>query len=284
MSMRTIVVLVLSVVCGLAAAISINRLRHLSRDGVEGATNVVVARTDIPRGQTVTEEMVKVVPWPSDLAPAHALSKVEEAVNRAAAIPILKGDVVLEAKMAGKDAGRGVAALVPPGMRAYTIQTLKVASNVAGFVLPGNRVDVLLTVRGFVHDEAGGGTSTTLLQAVEILAVNQSLEPPAENKVDTKEMQSVTLLVTPQQAELLDLGQNLGVLALSLRNPTDREELTNDPATLAGLLRLKSKIETASNANRMIQETKKPVVGNPPVMRIRTLRGSTPGEVLVDRN
>jgi pilus assembly protein CpaB len=180
----------------------------------------------------VTAKMVALQQWPKELAPPGAISSLSDVVDRAVVTSILPGEPLLEGKLASTDSGRGLAALVPSGMRAYTIQTSRVASNVAGFILPGNRVDVLLTLRGNANDSTGGGSSTTLLQAVEVLAVDQRLDAPAENRVDPKQLSSVTLLVTPDQAALLDLGQNMGVMTLSLRNPEDRTEATTRPATL----------------------------------------------------
>ena len=90
------------------------------------------------------------------------------------------------------------------------------AVSLAGCVLPGNHVDVLLTVHlsGGRNDETGRSSTATVLQAVEVLAVAQRLDAPTENEVDLRELRSVTLLVTPQQANLLDLGQNKGKLTL----------------------------------------------------------------------
>jgi pilus assembly protein CpaB len=106
-------------------------------------------------------------------------------------------------------------ALIPQGMRAFTIRVPNpnVATGVAGSLLPGNKVDVLLTASGGDLNDVIG--TTTLLQNVEILAVDQKIEAPAENKVDLKEMLSVTLLVTPQQAKQLNLAQNKGLLHLA---------------------------------------------------------------------
>src|SRR5262249_56623723 len=117
-----------------------------------------------------------------------------------------------------------------------TISTTTLASGVAGFILPGSKVDVLLTVtRTGTSDPTGGGQTSTLLQDVEILAVDQLVKAPADNRVDPKELRSVTLLVTPQQAAKLDLGQNKGILHLSLRNPEDHAPAVTRPATLADL-------------------------------------------------
>jgi pilus assembly protein CpaB len=233
MNPRSMIVIVLALICGTSAAWGVSRLRNrqvVYRQPEKAM--VLVAKVAMARGQTVTSEMVALREWPADLLPPGALSAANEAVDRAVLAPILSGEPILDGKLASRDSGRGLAALVPSGMRAYTIQTSRIASNVAGFILPSNRVDVLLTLRGGSNDVTGGGSSTTLLQAVEVLAVDQRLDAPAENRVDPKQLSSVTLLVTPDQAALLDLGQNMGVLTLSLRNPEDLTEAETQPATL----------------------------------------------------
>ena len=176
--------------------------------------------------------MVTTKDWPSHIVPTAAVQDTAKIVGRTVITPIIKGEPVVMGRLADEGSGTGIAALIPDGYRAYTIQTSRIASNVAGFVMPGHRVDVLLTLRGGRDDETGGGSSTTLLQAVDILAVNGLLQPPTENHVDPKQMDSVTLLVTPDQAGLLDLGQNIGKLTLSLRNLDDIAESKTMPATV----------------------------------------------------
>jgi pilus assembly protein CpaB len=192
---------------------------------------------------------------------------------------IVAGEPILESKLASRDSGRGLAALIPEGMRAYTIQTSRVASNVAGFILPGNSVDVLLTLKGNYNDTTGGGSTTTLLQAVEILAVDQRLDAPVDNKINPRELGSVTLLVTPEQAALLDLGQNMGTLTLSLRNPEDAAESLARPATVNDIrFRQEKPVEKS--------EGDSPILGSgdgEEVLEIVTLRGSHRGRVLVTR-
>ena len=127
-------------------------------------------------------------------------------------------------------------AVIPKGMRAFTINTPNVASNVTGFILPGSKVDVLLTVKTNNPGDGTGGTITsTILQNMEILAVDQHVEATSSGKVDSKDLRSVTLLVTPQQAAKLDLGQNAGVIHLTLRNPEDKAEAAIQTSTLAEL-------------------------------------------------
>jgi pilus assembly protein CpaB len=232
------VIVALALVFGVAAAAGVNMLLS-ARAGQRAETvAVVVAAADMPRYTTVSADMLKTRDYPKGGVPDGAVLKSDDVIDRVVDTPLFQDEPVLEKKLSAKGAGRGMAAVIPPGMRAVTIQTPSVAAGVAGFILPGNKVDVLLTVKGMsigTADPTGGGSTTTLLQHVEILAVDQRVEAPSANKIDTKELRSVTLLVTPDQAAKLDLGQNTGTLHLSLRNPQDKEPLNTRPATLADL-------------------------------------------------
>lgn len=289
MSIRTVVVVALALVCGLSAAWGMNQLRGSSIIKVEPETTpVAVARIDISRGQTVAEEDVKIQQWPKHIVPEGAFTTLEDVVDRPAIVPMVAGEAVLQAKLAASDAGRGLAALIPTGMRAYAIQVSREASSVAGFILPGNKVDVLLTLKGRYNDETGGGSTTTLLQAVEIMAIDQKLDAPAENKVDTDGLKSVTLLVTPEQASLLDLGQHMGRLTLSLRNPQDNDEAQTRPATLADIrFRQEGPIPEPGDETDGTQAPRPGSSGQrkePQNYYILTLRGGSRGQVRVTAN
>jgi pilus assembly protein CpaB len=209
------------------------------------------------------------------MLPNGAVNTVEAAADRTAAGPIFAGEPILESKLAAKGSRGGMAWLIPQGMRAYTIQASRAASSVAGFILPGNKVDVLLNLRSNSNDENGGGRTITLLQAVEILAVDQNLDAPAENKVNPKDLGSVTLLVAPDQAGKLDLGQNQGQLSLSLRNPEDAGAGPTASVTVNNILpeRPVPKPQTASCAASMPVE--------PPRVEVVTLRGMHRGVILL---
>lgn len=223
MSLRTVLILMLALAFGGSAAVGVSAL--VGAKAPQKATEtvkIVVAAADIPRGGTITPELVRLRDCPKDLAPVGAISKLEDALDRAVFSALVKDEPVLDGKLAPKNAGRGMAALIPKGMRAFTIQTTNITSGVAGFILPGNKVDVLLTISNPQGDDkTGGGSTTTLLQNVEILAVDQRIDAPADNRMNVEEMRSVTLLVSPDQATKLDLGAAKGVLHLSLRNLED---------------------------------------------------------------
>ena len=238
MSLRTILIVAGALMCGVAAMVGVSMI---PRGGggdrpAEATTPVVVAIADVARGSTIAADQVEIRAYPKSLVPAGALTKANEAVDRVALGPLSKGEPVLDSRLSPKGAGRGLAAMIPNGKRAYTIATPDVASGVAGFILPGNRVDVLLAIQeSGPNDTTGGASSMVLLQNVEILAVDQEMNAPAENKVDSAQLRSVTLLVDPDEAALLNLGQHKGTLHLSLRNRNDSDAGEVKPATLAGL-------------------------------------------------
>lgn len=290
MNLRTVLVLLLAAVCGISAALGISRLQIPSSPGgvTQETVKIVVAKVDMSRGHMISPEMLTTAEWPKSVVLEGTITEMDNALDRATLLQFKAGEPILETKLASKGSGRGLAALVPKGMRACTIQASRTASNIAGFLLPGNHVDILLTVRGNFNDGTGGGTTTTLLQMIQVLAVDQRLDAPAENKVDPKNLRSVTLLVTPDQAALLDLGQTLGQLALSLRNPEDKEEARTRPATLADIRYLQQKpvhkqVGNAGDGTIAPAVLELPIEdAEPQQYKIRTLRGSHAGQVWID--
>jgi pilus assembly protein CpaB len=284
-SIRTVLVVFLAIICGMTAALGMNQLRRPSSGEPQIETApVVVAAVNVARGAMLTPKAVEIRDWPKALLPNGALANVEDAAGRSAAIPFVVGEPILEAKLSPKDAGRGLAALIPNGMRAYTIQSSRTGASVAGFILPGNKVDVLLNLKSNnPQDSTGGGSTTTLLQSVEILAVEQQLDAPADNKTNPKDLTCVTLLVNPAQAALLDLGQNMGQLTLSLRNPEDEEEALVLPTTLTDMRYRQEKPPEEPKVAKERQLPDTPVPSDTDLFEIRTLRGSVRGRVLVSK-
>lgn len=290
MRLRTILIVVFAVVFALSASVGaylLERRPEPEKVAVD-MVSVVVARTDVSRGQTLTREMLTNRNWPKDAVPEGVLSDLAAGVDRTVVVPIVSGELLMESKLAPRGAGHGLAAIIPHGMRAYTIQTPNIATGVAGFILPGNKVDVLLSISSQAYDDVtGGGSTVTLLQNVEILAVDQRVEAPQENKMDPKELRSITLMVTPGDAAKLDLGQNKGTLHLSLRNPEDEETAAVEPSTLSSLRIGMRSPESEAAAKKKALPPEPPARKEPPppppkpkyTAKIRTLRGSQPGFV-----
>lgn len=308
MKPQTILVSVLALVFGGSAALGVRQFMGLRPAAAKVPTvPLVVAVADIPAGTMVTAERITVRPFPKDSVPEGAIGKVEDCLDRAAYSTIVKGETLLGIKL-GPKGEYGLAAKIPKGMRAFTINTPDVAAGVAGFIHPGNLVDVLMTVTSGGNDDAtGGGSTTTLLQRVEILAVDHRMESVAESTTaDGKQapLRSVTLLVTPDQAAKLDLGQSKGELHLSLRHPEDDDTAGTLPATMRdirfhqeaparpwderakGFLSAVGATLAQARPERGTREESKPetpVVQAPQFEKrvIRTIRGSTEGAIQV---
>src|SRR4051812_38931165 len=132
MRFQTFLVLILALVCGGAAVVGVKEALQAREPSGRGDTVPVLgAAGDGPPVAVVAADMVKTQDWPKDLVPAGALTKAEDAVDRAVLNPLVRGDVVLDAKLAPRGAGRGMAAQIPRGKRAFTIHTPTIEAGVA---------------------------------------------------------------------------------------------------------------------------------------------------------
>jgi len=291
MSIRTVLILILAVVFGVSASLGVVTVLRSSAAApppppkVE-TVPVVVAAFDVPRFSTVSADSLTTQDFPKDLVPPGALTRVEDAVDRVALTTVGRGEPVYDSKLAVRGAGRGMAPGIAKGMRAFTIQTPNVAVGVAGFALPGDKVDVLLTVTGNgANDPKTGPTTVPLLQGVEVLAVDQRVEAPSDNKVDAKEMRSVTLLVTKDEQSRLELGQNQGTLHLTLRNPEDKDTTPARKATLVEIGLQEERPRETPPTDKTPAADPPPPPPPPPAppapLQIRTIRGTQEGAVLI---
>ena len=265
MNIRPLLITLLGLACGGFAVMGIRQMNNNAAQNSAAVpmlkvVDVVMARTAIPRGHEVQADMLTLEKWPENMVPEGTVQTVEAAIGRVTLSQVFKGEPMLNGKLAAPGAGRGTGNLIKPGMRAYSIQSVNAAGIVAGLIVPGDRVDVILTVQSSSADPTGGGTSSTLLQNVEILAIDQDLDPKAENRSDPK-LSTVTLLVTPKQASLLGLGQKTGVLSLTLRNPEDVLEADTEPVTLADV-RLREEGMDSANGETNGGETNGPGPGD----------------------
>jgi pilus assembly protein CpaB len=178
---------------------------------------VVVAKEDISVGTTIQPGLLKVLEWPVDIIPPGSFIDSTQVVNRVTRTEIFVNEAVIENKLAPEGSAGGVTSLIPPGMRAITV-AVNVVSGVAGFILPNTRVDVLTTV-----SNSNQPKTKIILQNVLVLAVDQTYRKNDDDHVSVK---SVTLLVTPEEAEKLTLASTEGKLHLVLRNSSDEGKKT----------------------------------------------------------
>src|SRR6202790_1161813 len=178
--------------------------------------DLVVTARPLGVGVMVKPADIKVVKMPASAFPKGGFSKIEDVLDRPVISNILLEEPILEGRLAAKGSGLGLAPTIPVGMRAVTVRVNDVAS-VAGFVLPGMRVDVLVTG----HPPNGEGTMTsTCLQNMLVLSAGQTMTPDPRGQ--TINAPTVTLLATPEQSETLTLAGNEGRLQLVLRNSSDQ--------------------------------------------------------------
>jgi pilus assembly protein CpaB len=192
---------------------------------------LVLAAHNLEVGRVLKEDDVKIVNWPGAL-PTGAVQRVQDVVGRGVTTAIYAQEPLIESRLAPKGAGGGLAAMIPPGMRAVAVRVNEVV-GVAGFVVPGMRVDILISGNTPGGNGNLGTLTKTLLQNIEVLSAGQDFKKDAEGKPIT--VQVVNLLVTPEQAEQLSLASNQTTIQLVLRNPLDRD-VAKTPGTAMALL------------------------------------------------
>jgi pilus assembly protein CpaB len=218
---RLITVLIFALVVSAAASVLIYRLINSQiTANTKAGTRVLMAARNLERGDLIKDADIKVAEWGGALPPG-AILKPEDAIGRGVIEPIYLGEPIVESRVAAKGAGAGLAAIIPPGMRAVAVRVNDVA-GVAGFVTPGMRVDILLAGNPPGNTNTVGTVTKTLLQNVEVLSAGQNIQKDNEGKPVSVPI--VNLLVTPEQAEVMSLASNEERIQMILRNPTDKEE------------------------------------------------------------
>jgi len=221
MSKRLFSVLIFAFVVAAGAAVLVYRLTYrMSANAKQEAAQVMVAARNLPVGTMIGELDIRKGPWSGPLPP-NAVLKKEDAIGRGVVASIYEGEPLLDSRLAAKGAGAGLSATIPPGMRAVAVRVNEVV-GVAGFVVPGQRVDVLVLGTPPGGSSAVGTITKTILQNIEILSAGQNIQKDNEGKPVT--VQVVNMLVTPEQAEVLSLVSNDMRIQLILRNPLDTKE------------------------------------------------------------
>ena len=193
-------------------------LQSKSSARVVPGEDIIVAADDLQVGAKITEKDIKIVHFPSADLPAGVFHQVNKVIGRGVVLPIARGEFILTNKIAGENAGAGLPALIPPGMRAVSVR-VNDTSSVAGFVLPGTRVDVLLTG---TPEGSSEPQTTTVLENIAVLANGSKLERSSTGEPLNTPV--ITLLVSPDDAAKLTLASNQGHIQLALRNPTDTKQ------------------------------------------------------------
>jgi pilus assembly protein CpaB len=228
---RTLLVVALAVALASVASFGVYRaIQNIPiREVPIAKTYTVVATRSILIGTMLTPEDLKVVPWPTDTQVPGSFAKPEEIVGRGVIVPISENEPLTEQKMAPRTSGAGLPPTIPPGMRAMAVRVNDII-GVAGFVVPGTHVDVIVTAKA-----ASDTMSRAVLSNIQVLSAGTRLE---QEKKDNAPIPTtvVTLLLTPPDAERLALATNDGSVTLSLRNPIDTDETKTSGARMANLM------------------------------------------------
>jgi len=216
---RSRLLLIGSVALALGALVSVvvyHNLQARAPAALPGE-DVVVAAADLEVGSKIEDKDIKVVRFPAGDLPPNCFRKKSQVIGHGVVLPIGKGEFMLPNKIAG-DNVYGLPSLIPPGMRAVSVR-VNDTTSVSGFVLPGTRVDVLLTGNPEGSNEQ---QTTTVLENVSVIATGQRLERNAAGEPQSAPV--VTLLLSPDDAQELTLASTQGHIQLVLRNPLDTKQ------------------------------------------------------------
>jgi pilus assembly protein CpaB len=272
--MRVFMVFVLAVTAGTALAFATyNYVQHQPARSVSIPTRpVVVAASDLDIGAELRREDIRIIDWPANAVPANALSDPKDAIGRGIVLPLIQNEPILPMKLASKEAGSGLPPAIPPGLRAVSVRVNEVI-GVAGYVLPGTRVDVVATVSP--SGQSGDMTSKVILTNVQVLAAGTKIERDTDRNKPMP-VSVVTLLVDPEEAERLTLASTEGKIQLALRNPLDKTMPETHGIRPAALFGLGAPTRTAVARTRMASvSASRPVVvaAVPELPTIEIIRG-----------
>lgn len=234
---RLWVILLLALVSGGAAAyLALAYLRDRTPRLVAAEAphvQVAVAARDLPLGTVLAPADVRMIDWLGESAPPGYLHSAPDAVGRGLISSVKANEMLLESRLAPRGAGGGLSVTIPDGQRGVSVRVDDVI-GVAGFILPGTRVDVVVTLPPEPQLDQKVSLSQIVLQNVQVLAAGQTVQQDAQGKPITVSV--ITLLVSPKDAETLILASNEGKIQLALRNTLDLADIRTSGASVRTLL------------------------------------------------
>ncbi len=236
MRAKNMMLFVIAVGCGLVASIGVSQ--YMERASGAGTpemetSKIFVAITDISPGQKLDAQNVKLEEWPQDRVPDGAISDLEQLEDRFTKVRLYAGEPIMSAKMMDTNDRGSEAITIPKGYRVVSVP-VTVDTAVSGLLQPGDRVDLLAFFRK--NSEIPETATRTLLRDVNVFGVDGTTDRSVDADGETRNLRTVSLLVTPKQAETVMLGKELGTLFLSLRRPDESSEYISDGETVSSLL------------------------------------------------
>ena len=275
MSRNARLALVLTVALGAAGAASFGVYRVVAaipvREVEVVSLEAVVAARPIPVGTIVTKDHVKLVPWPRRNQVPGSFTKIDDVLNRGAIVEVAENEPLTESKLAALGVGGGLPPTIPEGMSAISVKTNEVV-GVAGFVIPGTRVDVLVVVKKSGDKEEP--IARAVVSNAQVLTAGSRFDQE-KAKAEGKPIAAtvVTLLVTPDDAERISLAANEGQIMLTLRNPLDVKPTATSGVRMANLLAAPdAPVEIKRVEGRRVVKAPQPAVAPaPPAPKIYTV-------------
>lgn len=279
MNRKRIVVVVVTAIF-LALIASFGTYRFLSEKGrmAEKArlqtVGVVVAAEDIPFGSTIRPDQVSLSAWPKDRYPKDVLTDVKAASGRIARREFVRGEPIVESKLLTNTGNVGMLSLkIPQGMRAFTVRVNEVV-GVGGFIIPDSRVDVVLTTES--PDRQTGRISKIILEDIRILAAGQMID---QKSGDPVKVNTVTLAVTPEDAEKLALASADGDIHLVLRNFADSDKVKTVGISMDRLLWPERSAPAPSPARKVVKRAAPAAPpAQPKTYTVEVIKGNTRSE------
>jgi pilus assembly protein CpaB len=277
---RTLIVLLIAVsIAGVASFAVFRMISRIPIREVEVASNyVAVAAQNLPLGTLLTKDHIKLVGWPANSPVAGSHASPDKIVGRGLIQAVAENEPLTESKLAPIQAGAGLPPSIPAGMRALSVSVNEVI-GVAGFTVPGTRVDVLVTIR----PQNGESLSRTVVSNIQVLTAGTRYDQEAAKDGKPLPSSVVTLMVTPEDAERITLAQNTGSIMLVLRNPLDTLPTETKGARLASLTGapLPAPVEKVVKGQpRMV--VPKPAAPPPPsIYSVETIRAAKRSEEVV---
>ena len=272
---RTLIVVFVAVVTAAVASFGMYRaIQKLGVREVEVAhTQVVVAASTITMGTRLTEQHLRVVDWPSRNQVQGAFADPKKLIDRGVIVPIAENEPITENKVASLEAGAGLSPVIPEGMRAISVKVNEVI-GVAGFVVPGSLVDVLVTVTANTAT-ANEPMTRTVVSKVMVLTAGTRYDQEKSKDGEPIPTSVVTLAVVPDDAERIALAGNEGKITLALRNPLDVDATSTRGIKLAGLMRGTGPEPIVDPVkNRVVARRPSPTPPPPPVYTVEAIRAA----------
>lgn len=193
-------------------------------------TQIVASANELPAGVALSAKELVLIDWPNDVPLQGSYNQVDTVVGRPLIHSLGSREPVLQRDLGVEGSGIGLATKIPPGMRATAVRSNEIV-GVAGFLYPGSHVDVLAT---YSLPGTTGSLTQTVLQDVEVLTAGQTVEPDPQGKPE--QVNVVTLLLSPEDSQKLQLASTQGSIQFVLRNGTDKKNLDLHPTHVDQLL------------------------------------------------